>query len=135
MDVETATATPTSPVAVTVKARQHLIVQDKPQASGGKDAGMMASELLLASILACQHSTFVKVAAKRRTDAKVLDLQGDLHFKDGDITAIRVRFRLAVPPAVSDDAVATLLRLTDKSCTISQALKLPVEATFTRQAP
>jgi hypothetical protein len=28
--------------------------------------------------------------------------------------------------------VATVLRLTDKACTISQALKVPVEATFTR---
>ena len=132
MDIETATATPTSPVAVTVTARGHSVVQDKPAASGGKDAGFMASELLLASLLACQHSTFVKVAAKRRVEARVLDVAGDLEFKDGDIAALRVRFRLAVPAAVGDDAVATLLRLTDKSCTISQVLKLPVEASFAR---
>lgn len=131
MDVETAIATPTSPVAVTVTARHHAIVQDKPVASGGKDAGMMASELLLASLLACQHSTFVKVAAKRRVAATVVSLDGELGFANGDIVAIRVRFVLDAP-AATEEQVATLLRLTDKACTISQALKLPVEARFTR---
>ncbi len=132
MDLELATATPTSPVAVTVKARRHTIVQDKPEASGGKDTGPMASELLLAGLLACQNSTFVKVAAKRRVEARVVSLEGELGFLDGDIAAIRVRFRLAAPASVADDALATLLRLTDKSCTISKVLKVPVEGTYTR---
>ncbi|MEK6984888.1 MAG: OsmC family protein [Candidatus Thermoplasmatota archaeon] len=131
MDLESATATPTSPVAVTIRARHHAIVQDKPVASGGKDAGPMASELLLASLLACQHSTFVKVATKRRVVAAVASLDGELAFANGDIAAIRVHFVLDAP-AATDEQVATLLRLTDKACTISQALKLPVEARFTR---
>ncbi len=131
-DTETATATPTSPVAVTIRARHHTVVQDKPTTSGGTDSGMMASELLLSSLLACQHSTFVKIAAKRRSDARIVSLDGAMDFKDGDISAIRVRFQLAAPPSVTDENIATLLRLTDKACTISQALKLPVEQAYER---
>lgn len=132
MDTETADAKPTSPVAVTITARGHRIVQDKPVASGGDDTGMMASELLLAGLLACQHSTFVKVAAKRKVPAAVVALHGEMDFKDGDIAALRVRLTLAADAAVADKDIETCLRLMDKTCTISRVLKVPVEATFAR---
>jgi uncharacterized OsmC-like protein len=90
----------------------------------------MASELLLAAVLACQHSTFVKVAAKRRLAATVQRLDGEMDFRDGGISAIRVRFALATD--ATDEQAATALRLTDKACTISQALKVAVEASFVR---
>lgn len=131
--VESGTATPRSPVSVAVQLRGHTLVQDKPVASGGRDEGVMASELLLAALLACQHSTFFKVAAKRRTDAKVLRLAGDMHFDEaGDIDRIDVRFAIAAPESVADSSLQTLLRLTDTACTISKALKVPVHATFQR---
>jgi uncharacterized OsmC-like protein len=117
---------------VTVHARRHTIVQDKPVASGGQDAGPMASELLLAGLLACQHSTFVKIAAKRKVDARIAALDGALEFTDGDISGVKVAFKLKVPASVNDEAIGTLLRLTDKACTISKVLKVPVEGTFTR---
>lgn len=134
MDVEAGTAVPRSPVSVAVVLRGHTLVQDKPQASGGKDEGPMASELLLASLLACQHSTFVKVAAKRKVDATIRDLKGELHFSDGDIATVRVRFHLAAPASTTDQALETLLKLTDRTCTITRALKVPIEATYTRLA-
>ena len=95
----------------------------------------MASELLLAGLLACQHSTFFKIAAKRRTDATVQAIDGEIHFADGDISAIRVAFTIGAPDSVADAAIQTLLKLTDKSCTISQVLNVPVEATYKRVAP
>lgn len=130
---ESGTASPRSPVSVAVRLRGHTVVQDKPAASGGRDEGPMASELLLASLLACQHSTFHKIAVKRRTEAKVLELHGDLRF-DGadDISGVDVRFTIAAPPSVADAALATLVRLTDGACTISKALKVPVRGTFVR---
>lgn len=134
MDVEVGTAVPRSPVSVAVVLRGHTLVQDKPQASGGMDEGPMASELLLASLLACQHSTFVKVAAKRKVEAAIRDLKGELHFADGEIAAVHVKFHLAAPAATTDQALETLLRLTDRTCTISRALKVPIEATYTRVA-
>ena len=134
MDVETGTAVPRSAVSVAVVLRGHTLVQDKPAASGGKDEGPMASELLLASLLACQHSTFVKVAAKRKVEAALRDLKGEMEFKDGEISALRVRFRLMAPAATTDTQIETLLKLTDRSCTISRVLKVPVESTYSRVA-
>ncbi|MEA3136228.1 MAG: putative redox protein [Thermoplasmata archaeon] len=132
MDVETGTAVPRSAVSVAIVLRGHTLVQDKPQASGGKDEGPMASELLLAGLLACQHSTFVKVAAKRKVEATIRDLKGELDFVDGEIVGIRVKFHLTAPPATADQALETLLKLTDRTCTISRVLKVPVAATYSR---
>jgi uncharacterized OsmC-like protein len=132
VDTETADAAPLSPVAVAVTMRGHRIVQDKPATSGGKDEGPMSSELLLAGLLGCQNSTFAKVAAKRRLTATVRSLHGEMDFKDGDISAIRVRLVVAAGQDVPDSAIETALRLTDKSCTISRVLKVPVHATFER---
>jgi uncharacterized OsmC-like protein len=132
VDTETADARPRSPVAVTVTMRGHEVVQDKPAASGGQDEGPMASELVLAGLLACQHSTFVKVAAKRKLPATIRSLRGEMDFTDGDVSALRVHYTLDTASTVADGAIETALRLTDKTCTISRMLKLPVQATFTR---
>lgn len=132
MDTERGKAVPRSAVAVTVTLRHHTLVQDKPHASGGKDEGPMASELLLAGLLGCQNSTFTKVAAKRKVTASVQDIQGEMDFKDGDISALRIHFNLQASPDVPDSALETLVRLTDKSCTISRALKVPIESRFSR---
>lgn len=134
MDKETGTAVPRSPVSVAVVLRGHTLVQDKPATSGGKDEGPMASELLLAGLLACQHSTFVKVAAKRKVDAAIRDLKGEMDFADGDIVALRVRFHVAAPEATTDQQLETLLKLTDRTCTISRVLKVPVESSYARVA-
>lgn len=126
MDPEDATATPRSPVSCTVVARGHTVVQDKPPASGGGDEGMMASELLLASLLSCQLSTFHKVAKKRRTDLAAESLHGVLHFDDhGDI--IRVALEWVLSGAADDGQRDTVLRLTEKACTISRVLDVPTD--------
>lgn len=129
MALETADAKPRSPVSVAITMRGHTLIQDKLPQNGGKDEGPMASEFLLASLLACQHSTFVKVAAKRRVEAQVDSLHGEMDFDAaGDISRIEVRFRLRTKAPA--DAVATVLRLTESTCTISRALKLPVGVAY-----
>lgn len=125
-------AVPRSPVAVTLSARGHQVIQDKPHASGGQNQGLMASELVLAGLLACQHSTFVKVAAKRKVAATLRHLRGEMDFTDGDVSALRVHYTLSADAAIDGGAIDTLLRLTDKTCTISRLLKLPVHATYER---
>lgn len=130
MDIETATARPRSPVSAEVTARGHTAIQDKPAESGGRDEGMMASEHLLVALLSCQLSTFHKVAAKRKSPARVERVQGDLVFGGGDIERVRLRFELDTDEP--DEKVASLLRLTDRACTISKVLSVPVEARFER---
>ncbi|MGB1586093.1 MAG: OsmC family protein [Thermoplasmatota archaeon] len=124
MDIETATAVPRSPVSCTVTARHHTAIQDKPAASGGQDEGMMASEHLLVALLSCQLSTFVKVAAKRKSDAQAVSIRGDLHFNEAsDIEKVSLHWHLS---GCDDKTAATLTRLTDKVCTISRVLSCPV---------
>lgn len=131
MDVETASATPRSPVSVALAIRGHTLVQDKPATLGGSDQGPMASELLLAALLACQHSTSVKVAAKRRLAWDVVRIDGAVRFDAaGDIAGIDVAFTLRTP--ADDGAVETVLRLTERTCTISRILKAPVTVRFQR---
>ncbi|MGB0653583.1 MAG: OsmC family protein [Thermoplasmatota archaeon] len=128
--IESATAVPTSAVSANIAARHHTMVQDKPPASGGTDRGPMASELLLGGLLACQLSTLVKVAAKRRMEVEVVELQGDMVFDDkSDIERVDLHFQLRTQAPAKK--VETLLRLTDQACTISRALSVPVQATFT----
>lgn len=125
-------AVPLSPVSVELTARGHRVIQDKPHTSAGHDKGMMASELVLAGLLACQASTFAKVAGKRKVEAHLLHLRGEMDFTDGDISALRVHYKVQAPAEVEGTAIDTLLRLTDKTCTISRVLKLPVHATYER---
>lgn len=128
MDIETATAVPLSPVSCTVTARHHEVIQDKPEASGGQDEGMMASEHLLVALLSCQLSTFAKVAAKRKSEATAVSIRGDLHFNDAsDIEKVSLHWQLS---NCDDKTAATLTRLTDKVCTISRVLSCPVEAAY-----
>ncbi len=87
----------------------------------------MASELLLGALLACQHSTFTKVAAKRRADIHVKEIHGEIHFNDhAEIEAINTHFVLR---GGDETARATIVRLASKSCTISNALAVPVNST------
>ncbi|MES2154976.1 MAG: OsmC family protein [bacterium] len=131
MTKETAIAVPRSPVSVGLTIRGHKVVQDKVPASGGKDEGPMASEFLLAALLACQHSTSVKVAAKRRVAWTIGRLDGAMDFDSaGDIATIDVVFTVTTDAA--DAAVDIILRLTEKTCTISRALKVPVAVSFRR---
>lgn len=131
-DVESATARPLSTVSAVVEARHHRVVQDKPADMGGKDEGVMASEHLLVALLSCQLSTFVKVAAKRRLEATADAVRGDLHFEGGDIARVALHWRIAAGPGVADEKIEAALRLTDKACTISKALAVPVSFTFER---
>ncbi|MGB1697490.1 MAG: OsmC family protein [Thermoplasmatota archaeon] len=123
MDVETATATPLTHVACRITARDLEWVQDKPAEFGGTNQGPMASELLLSSLLACQLSTYAKIAAKRKVTATA-NIDGALHLEDGDITKIHLTWKFSEP--LEEKTAQTLMRLTDKVCTISRALSCPV---------
>jgi organic hydroperoxide reductase OsmC/OhrA len=57
-----------------------------------------------------------------------------LEFAEGDIVAIRVKFHLAAAAGTTDQQLDTLLKLTDRTCTVSRILKVPVQATYTRSA-
>lgn len=123
MDVETASAWPLSSVACRITARDLEWVQDKPEEFGGENRGPMASELLLSSLLGCQLSTYAKVAAKRKVSATAT-IDGALYLENGDIAKIHLTWRFS--EQLEAKTAETLMRLTDRVCTISRALTCPV---------
>ena len=124
MDPETAIARPRSPASAEIRIRDHVLIQDKPAAYGGDDEGVMSSELVLAGLVACQLSTFHKIRAKRNAEADVVSIRADAHFDDaGDIGRIELTWTF---DGGDDKERATLMRLTDKVCTISRVLLCPI---------
>lgn len=123
MDIETASATPITKVACTITARDLQWVQDKPAEFGGEDRGPMASELLLSSLLACQLSTYAKIAEKRKVSASAT-IDGAMYLDGNDINKIHLTWHFS--EALDEKTAGTLMRLTDKVCTISRALSCPV---------
>ncbi len=126
MDIETATARPRTTVSASISIREHTVIQDKPPAYGGNDEGVMASELLMAALLSCQLSTFAKIKAKRSAASEVESIHCACHFDEaGDIARMVVTWRFSSGERKEQE---TLVKLTDRVCTISRALKVPVES-------
>lgn len=123
MDIETATATSISKVACSIKARDLEWIQDKPAEFGGENRGPMASELLLSGLLGCQLSTYAKVADKRKVTAKA-EILGEMYLEGNDVAKIHLKWSFS--EALDEKTAQTLMRLTDKVCTISRALSCPV---------
>lgn len=127
MDVETGTATPRSMVSSVLRFRDHTLIQDKPPELGGEDKGPMASELLLGALMSCQLSTYAKIATKRGITVGAGRLEGAVHFDDrGEIAGIGLDWHFHT----ECEGLETVLRLADKACTITKALRVPVEWRF-----
>lgn len=124
MDIETAEASPLTSVACRITARDLEWVQDKPAEFGGENQGPMASELLMSAVLGCQLSTYAKIAAKRKTDAEVASIHAEMKLDGNDIDSIHLTWNFKGD--VDEKTANTLMRLTDKVCTISRALSCPV---------
>ena len=115
------------------QARHHVFVIDKLPANGGNDDGPMASEYLLGALGSCQITTAHKIAAKRRQPLEAMSVSATASF-DGDvITGIVLDIEITGGPD-DDEALETILRLTERSCTISRALSVPIEHRVRRVA-
>lgn len=125
--VHVRTATPASTRA---EARQHRFAVDKLESNGGTDAAPMASEYLLAAVASCQITTAHKIAAKRRKPLEHIEITATAHFADGLIE--RIDLDIAVKGEADADELQTIFRLTERACTISRALSVPVEADIRR---
>ena len=113
-------------------ARHHEFVVDKLPANGGGDEAPMASEYLLAALASCQITTAHKIAAKRRHPIDAIAISATL-WLDGDLIT-NIVLDIEVSGGPGDDELETILRLTERSCTVSRALSVPVERRVRRAA-
>ncbi len=122
---ETVVVTTRTPASTRARARHHEFVIDKLPAKCGDDAGPMASEYLLAALASCQITTAHKIAVKRRHPIDAMEITATLTL-DGDlITNIVLEFDVLRGPG--EDELETILRLAERSCTVSRALSVPIE--------
>ena len=115
-----------TPASTRAQARHHEFVIDKLPANGGNDDGPMASEYLLGALGSCQITTAHKIAAKRRQPIEAMSVSATASF-DGDVISnIVLDIEITGGPD-DDDQLETILRLTERSCTVSRALSVPIE--------
>lgn len=114
-----------TPASTRAQARHHEFIIDKLPGNGGTDEGPMASEYLLAALGSCQITTAHKIAAKRRQPIASIVITATAEF-DADVIAT-ITLDIEVHDGPSDEDLATIFRLTERSCTISRALSVPVE--------
>ena len=129
---ETVVVTTRTPASTEAQARQHTFVIDKLPANGGNDDGPMASEYLLGALASCQITTANKIAAKRRQPIDGITIAATATFAGDLIDSIVLDIEVRGGPG--DEELETILRLTERSCTISRALSVPVEHRVRRTA-
>lgn len=122
---ETVVVTTRTPASTVARARHHEFVIDKLPSNGGDDEGAMASEYLLAALASCQITTAHKIAAKRRQPIASISIAATASF-DGD-TIDKIVLDFEVRGELGDEEIDTILRLAERSCTVSLALSVPVE--------
>lgn len=109
-----------APKTTRVTIRQFELVCDKPAASGGTDRGPMASEYLLAALASCTLTTTHRIAEQRGV-ALQLEVDAEMDFDDrGEVVGFRLRER--VRSSAPRQEVETVLRLSERVCTISKLL-------------
>ena len=92
----------------------------------------MASEYLAAALASCQITTAHKIAVKRREPIDAIAVTATMFFEGDHITSIVLDFEVDGGP--DDEELNTILRLAERSCTVSQALNVPIERRIRRAA-
>jgi uncharacterized OsmC-like protein len=103
-------------------------------ATGGNGLNACSGDMLLQALVACAGVTLNAVATALEMpvrDAKVM-AEGDLDFrgtlgvaKDAPVGFREIRLKFAVEGELSEDQLATLLKLTERYCVVLQTLRAP----------
>jgi putative redox protein len=109
--------------------RGHEVVVDLPEDEGGRDAGTSALELTVLSLAGCISTIFGLVAAKRRVAFDAIRVELTAERASGAPTIQSVHGHAEVSSTASDEDLATVLRLTMKTCPVGvifERAKIPV---------
>jgi putative redox protein len=118
--------------------RGHSIVVDQPTDEGGSDRGTSPTELLVFALAGCILTIFRIVAKKRRLDVRAMNLHLVAERPSGAATITAVRGEFHVESAANAEDIATVLRLTVRSCPVGVLFDragIPVDVRITVQPP
>ena len=108
-------------------ARGHELHVDEPPHAGGRDAGMMPTELLCASLASCFCLAVAWVAAKRDVDLPGLRVKVDAERVGRELRYGRVRVEVA---AAGADDLGALVERARPLCWVSNMLADDIEVTY-----
>ena len=123
-----------------VRARQHTIVIDEPEALGGSDTGASPIEAVLAGLVSCQAITYQVWAAKLgiALDRVTVDADGDIDLLGffGIDPGVRpgfgdIRLTVTLDGPESRETYAALADTVDAHCPVLDNLRHPVPVTRT----
>lgn len=119
-------------VTCSVATGQALVKAGLHPATGGTPANLCSGDMLLQALVACAGVTLNAVATSLGfavRDAKVT-AEGDIDFrgtlgvsKDAPVGFREIRLNFAIEGDLSDDQLATLIRLTERYCVVLQTIQ------------
>ena len=115
-------------LSAVVNARGHEVCVDEPEEVGGGDAGMMPTELLLASLASCFCLAVAHVAGKRNLELPELQVT-----VDGERLGRELRYgrlRVEVAAAVPEEELAPLVERARPFCWVSNMLASDIDVTY-----
>jgi uncharacterized OsmC-like protein len=132
-------------VACRVETGAALVAAGLHPATGGDGSLACSGDMLLQALVACAGVTLRAVATALGIDVRrgAVSAEGDLDFrgtlgvvKEARVGFGEIRLRFDLDTDADDEALATLLRLTERYCVVLQTLRggVPVEAETARAA-
>ncbi len=118
--------------------RGHEVRVDLTAEEGGTDAGTSALELSVLSLAGCITTIFALVARRRRLAFSGLEVELDASRPKGTPTITAVRGTVDVVAAASEEDVATVLRITLRTCPVGVLFEkagIPVEVRLRLRPP
>lgn len=110
-------------------ARSHRIRMDRPSIKGGRDAGPMGGELLLAGLGGCFMSNLLAAATARGVSLAetVLEISGTLADAPARYTAVEMQITIA---GVDRTTAEKLIAIAEKGCMVANTLKAALTLTL-----
>ncbi len=115
-------------LSATVTARDHELVADEPEASGGADQGMMPTEVFLAGLASCFCLAVAHVAAKRDIELPGLRVTVDAERVGKELRYSRLRLEVAAFPGEHD--LSALVDRAKSFCWVSNMLSDDLEVSY-----
>ena len=104
-----------------IEIRDHRLVADEPEDTGGTDAGPRPTELLAASLASCAAMTIEMYADRKGWDVGAIEVAVDWPGEDSQPDATSFDVRIKVPAELSDEQRERILVIAGK-CPVHRAL-------------
>jgi len=116
------------PLSAIVTARGHELIADEPLDVGGRDRGMMPTELIFAALSSCFCLAVAHVAAKRDIELADLRVSVDAERIGRELRYGRVRVQIEAVAGEHD--LAALVERAKPFCWVSNMLAPDIEVSY-----